>query len=81
MSGVEPRSASVLIPGTALTPAQLGQVKDDGNLTDPTGRVAITRLPAPPHLLVVVDGRPELIRTASAPAWRKSRVWALRLQR
>ena len=29
-----------------------------GDLADPTGRVTITRLPTPPHLLVVVDGRP-----------------------
>ena len=29
-----------------------------GELTDPTGRVIITRLPTGPHLLVVTDGRP-----------------------
>ena len=29
-----------------------------GDLADPTGRVTITRLPTPPHLLLVVDGRP-----------------------
>jgi len=29
-----------------------------GDLADPTGRIVITRLPTPPHLLVVVDGRP-----------------------
>lgn len=29
-----------------------------GDLADPTGRVTVTRIPTPPHLLVVVDGRP-----------------------
>jgi WhiB family transcriptional regulator, redox-sensing transcriptional regulator len=29
-----------------------------GDLTDPSGRALITRLPAPPHLLVFIDGRP-----------------------
>jgi WhiB family transcriptional regulator, redox-sensing transcriptional regulator len=45
----------------AYQPARLAPLAldGDGNLTDPTGRVAITRLPAPPHLLVVVDGRPD----------------------
>jgi WhiB family transcriptional regulator, redox-sensing transcriptional regulator len=40
-------------------PARLAPLAldDAGNLTDPTGRVAITRLPVAPHLLVVVDGR------------------------
>jgi WhiB family transcriptional regulator, redox-sensing transcriptional regulator len=44
----------------AYQPARLAPLTldDDGNLTDPTGRVAITRLPAPPHLLTVADGRP-----------------------
>ena len=29
-----------------------------GDLADPTGRVTITRVPVPPHLLVVIDERP-----------------------
>ena len=30
----------------------------DGGVVDPASAVVITRLPAPPHLLAVVDGRP-----------------------
>ncbi len=30
----------------------------DGDLTDPTGQVTITRLPAPPHLLLIDNGSP-----------------------
>lgn len=33
-------------------------LSEHGELTDPTGRSVITRLPAPPHLLVVHDGQP-----------------------
>jgi WhiB family transcriptional regulator, redox-sensing transcriptional regulator len=33
-------------------------ITSDGDLADPTGRVTITRLPAPPHLLVTTDGTP-----------------------
>jgi WhiB family transcriptional regulator, redox-sensing transcriptional regulator len=47
--------------------ATLGELQPDvlapftltssGELTDPSGRALITRLPAPPHALVVIDGR------------------------
>jgi WhiB family transcriptional regulator, redox-sensing transcriptional regulator len=45
----------------AYLPARLAPLclDTDGNLTDPTGRVAITRLPVSPHLLTVVDSRPD----------------------
>jgi WhiB family transcriptional regulator, redox-sensing transcriptional regulator len=34
------------------------ELTPDGDLRDPTGRALITRLPVPPHLLIVIDGRP-----------------------
>ena len=39
----------------------------DGEVVDPTSNLVITRLPSPPHLLAVVDGRPALrLRDLSA---------------
>ena len=39
-----------------------------GELADPAGRIAITRLPVAPHLLVVVDNRPHLRAASLAEA-------------
>ena len=34
------------------------RLTDHGELTDPAGRITITRLPTAPHLLIVIDGQP-----------------------
>jgi WhiB family transcriptional regulator, redox-sensing transcriptional regulator len=49
-----------------------------GDLTDPSGRALITRLPAPPHLLVVIDGRAHA-RTDRLDHARRRAVAALEL--
>ena len=33
-------------------------INTDGDVTDPSGRIAITRLPTPPHLLLIDNGSP-----------------------
>ena len=49
---------------------------DDGEITDPARRTLITRLPAPPHLLVLVEGRPHA-RTSQLSAARHHAAAAL----
>ena len=51
-------------------PAPLGLFDTlDGDLTDLTGRALVTRLPAPPHRLLLVDNRPVLRTDDVTEAW------------
>ena len=50
-------------------------ISDDGDLADPHGRITITRLPAPPHLLIADNGTPR----ARAHTLEQARQQALHL--
>jgi WhiB family transcriptional regulator, redox-sensing transcriptional regulator len=52
----------------------------NGELSDPSGRLLITRLPAPPHLLIVLDGRPHS-RSERLDEARERALAALELRR